>query len=431
MCKEKALELIDFIGASPSVFHVADNIKKILLQNNYTELKEPEKWDIKKHGKYFVTKNSSAVIAFEIGEDDIENYGFRLIGAHNDSPAFKIKPDPEIEAESTYIKLNTETYGSSIYSTWFDRPLSIAGKAVLKTKDLLKPEVRLVDIKRPLVIIPSLAPHLARDAANICKYNPQVDLLPVIGLINENLEKGNILMGLLSENLNAPADEILDFELYLYDCSGGQLLGINEEFISACKLDDLYMVNSVLRALINSGTTKPSKVGVFLDNEEVGSKASGGAESSFLQNVLRRVMIALNKGEENYYRSISNSIMISADLAHGVHHNYGSAHDLTNRPSLGKGPVIKYSSNKRYSTDSFAASVYIGICEENNIPFQKFVNRSDLMGGSSMGPAFSKELSVPVIDVGAPVLSMHSIRELGAVEDISLTEKSFIKFFEL
>ncbi len=431
MLKTKALELIDFIDSSPTVFHVVDNIKEILLANGYSELIESEKWKIEKNKKYFVSKNTSALIAFEIGDEDIENYGFRLIGAHNDSPTFKIKPNPEIKSENTYIKLNTESYGASILSTWFDRPLSIAGKVILKSKNLFKPETRLIDIGRPIVIISNLAIHLNREVNSAYKYNQQVDLLPLIGMINDKLEKDNLLIKLISEQLNVSVNEILDFELFLYDCSKGALVGINEEFISIGKLDDLFMVNCILRALINSDKTKSTKVGVFLDNEEVGSRTSEGAESAFLKNVLRRIMIALNKGEENYYRSISNSIMISADLAHGVHHNYESTHDPTNRPVLGKGPVIKYSSNKRYSTDSFAASVYIGICEENNIPYQKFVNRSDLLGGSTMGPSFSKELSIPVIDMGAPVLSMHSIRELAAVDDVESTEKSFRKFYEI
>ncbi len=374
-------------------------------------------------------KNDSAIIAFEIGCGEIEEDGFRLIGAHTDSPGFRIKPSAEMTVENNYVKLNTEVYGGPILSTWFDRPLSIAGRVTLKSDNVFKPETRLVDINKPVLIIPNLAIHMNRSVNEGYEFNKQKDVLPLLALCNEKLEKDNYLMNLLAETLNVEKENILDFDLFLYDVSEGSLVGLNEELISVGRLDDLWMVFAGLKALTESNKIKATKVLVALDNEEIGSLTSQGANSSILENILERIALGLNKDREGFRRALSNSVMISADLAHAIHPNYTEKCDPTNKPLLGGGPVIKIAASGSYSTDSYAAGVFKGVCEKAGVPCQVFVNRSDMRGGTTIGPITAAKLNIPVIDMGAPLLSMHSIRELASVKDNEYTIKAFTEFF--
>ena len=374
-------------------------------------------------------KNDSAIIAFEIGCGEIEEDGFRLIGAHTDSPGFRIKPSAEMTVENNYVKLNTEVYGGPILSTWFDRPLSIAGRVTLKSDNVFKPETRLVDINKPVLIIPNLAIHMNRSVNEGYEFNKQKDVLPLLALCNEKLEKDNYLMNLLAETLNVEKENILDFDLFLYDVSEGSLVGLNEELISVGRLDDLWMVFAGLKALTESNKIKATKVLVALDNEEIGSLTSQGANSSILENILERIVLGLNKDREGFRRALSNSVMISADLAHAIHPNYTEKCDPTNKPLLGGGPVIKIAASGSYSTDSYAAGVFKGVCEKAGVPCQVFVNRSDMRGGTTIGPITAAKLNIPVIDMGAPLLSMHSIRELASVKDNEYTIKAFTEFF--
>lgn len=374
-------------------------------------------------------KNDSAIIAFEIGCGEIEEDGFRLIGAHTDSPGFRIKPSAEMTVENNYIKLNTEVYGGPILSTWFDRPLSIAGRVTLKSNNVFKPETRLIDINKPVLIIPNLAIHMNRSVNEGYEFNRQKDVLPLLALCNEKLEKDNYLMNLLAETLNVEKENILDFDLFLYDVSEGSLVGLNEELISVGRLDDLWMVFAGLKALTESNKIKATKVLVALDNEEIGSLTSQGANSSILENILERIALGLDKDREGFRRALSNSVMISADLAHAIHPNYTEKCDPTNKPLLGGGPVIKIAASGSYSTDSYAAGVFKGVCEKAGVPCQVFVNRSDMRGGTTIGPITAAKLNIPVIDMGAPLLSMHSIRELASVKDNEYTIKAFTEFF--
>ncbi|MBM6837816.1 M18 family aminopeptidase, partial [Clostridium saudiense] len=318
-----------------------------------------------------------------------------------------------------------------ILSTWYDRPLGIAGKVAVKGSSPLKPEIKLVNINKPLLIIPSLAIHMNREVNNGYKYNAQVDTLPLLGLINDKLEKEDYLMNILAEELNVNKEDILNFELGLYEYEKGSLIGMNEELISSGRFDDLWMVFAGVKALVDSKETDATKVMVCIDNEEIGSRTAQGASSSILNNLLERIILGLGKDTESYYRALANSIMISADLSHAVHPNLGDKHDPTNRPVLGSGPVLKIAASGSYSTDSFNGAVFASVCESANVPFQKFVNRSDVRGGSTIGPITSALLNIPVIDMGAPVLGMHSIRELAAVKDNYYTIKAFTEFFSL
>ena len=431
MEKKLALELVDFLYDSPSACHGVKATQKILDENGFIEIKETDKWDLQPKGKYYVIKNDSALIAFEIGTGDIEETGLRLIGAHTDVPGFRIKPNPQMISEGKYVKLNTEVYGGPILHTWFDRPLSIAGKVSLKGASPLKPETRLVNINKPLLIIPSLAIHMNREVNEGFKINRQVDTLPLLGLINDKLEKEDYLMNILAEELQVNKEDILNFELGLYEYEKGMLIGMNEELISSGRFDDLWMVYAGIKALVDSRENAATKVMICIDNEEIGSLTAEGANSTLLNNILERIALGLGKDREGYYRALANSIMISADLAHAVHPNLGDKHDPTNRPVLEGGPVLKIAASGSYSTDSFNGAVFAGICESAGVPFQKFVNRSDVRGGTTIGPVTAANLTIPVIDMGAPVLGMHSIRELASVKDNYYTVKVFTEFFSL
>ncbi len=422
-------ELLDFINKSKTAFQGAYEIKAILDKKGYEELKEEDKWDLKKGGKHYVMKNDSALIAFEVGSGDIEKDGFRLIGAHTDSPGFRIKPNPEIKVEGHYIKLNTEVYGGAILSTWFDRPLSIAGRVTLKGENPFNPKTQLIDINKPVLIIPNLAIHMNRSINEGYEYNKQKDTLPLLTMVQDKLENDQYLINLISETLKVDASDILDFDLFLYEYADGILFGADNEFISCGRLDDLWMVFAGLKALTSSNEIKATKVLVALDNEEIGSLTSQGANSSILSNILERIALGLKKEREDFKRALSNSIMISADLAHALHPNYTEKCDPTSRPMLGKGPVLKIAAGGSYSTDSYASAVFKGICEKAGVPCQVFVNRSDLRGGTTIGPITAAKLNIPVIDLGAPILSMHSIRELAAVKDNEYIISAFTEFF--
>ena len=431
MEKKLALELVDFLYDSPSACHGVKATQKILDKNGFVEIKETDKWDLQAKGKYYVIKNDSALIAFEVGTGNIEETGFRLIGAHTDVPGFRIKPNPQMISEGKYVKLNTEVYGGPILYTWYDRPLSIAGKVSIKGVSPLKPETRLININKPLLIIPSLAIHMNREVNEGYKINKQVDTLPLLGLINDELEKEDYLMNILAEELQVNKEDILNFELGLYEYEKGSLIGMNEELISSGRFDDLWMVFAGVKALVNSKENVATKVMVCIDNEEIGSLTAEGANSTLLNNILERIALGLGKDREGYYRTLAKSIMISADLANAVHPNLGAKHDPTNRPVLEGGPVLKIAASGSYSTDSFNGAVFAGICGSVGVPFQKFVNRSDLRGGTTIGPITSANLTIPVIDMGAPVLGMHSIRELASVKDNYYTIKVFTEFFSL
>lgn len=431
MEKNLALDLIDFLYKSPTAHHSVKTIKERLDLNGFNEVKESDKWNLQKDGKYYVIKNDSALIAFTIGNGDVEEDGFKLIGAHTDSPGFRIKANPEMVSEGTYLKLNTEVYGGPILYTWFDRPLGIAGKVTLKGNSPLKPEVKLVNINKPLLIIPSLAIHMNRNVNEGLNINKQKDTLPLLSLINDKFEKDGYLVKILAEELNVSSSDILGFDLGLYEIEKGAVIGLNEEFISAGRLDDMWMVYAGIQGLIESKPNKSTKVMVCMDNEEIGSLTPQGANSALLLNILERITLALGKDREGLHRALANSLMISADLAHAVHPNVEEKHDPTNRPVLGKGPVLKIAASGSYSTDSYNAAIFEGLCNSAEVPYQKFFNRSDVRGGTTIGPITSSLLTIPVMDMGAPLLSMHSIRELAAVKDNEYTIKLFTQFYNV
>lgn len=429
--RELANKLIEFIYESPTAFHAVENVKNILKEKGFQELREEEQWELEKGSKYFITKNGSALIAFTIGNGKLQENGFKIIGAHTDSPTFRVKPSPEMISENSYIKLNTEVYGGPILNTWLDRPLSLAGRVVLKSDNVLFPEIRLVNIKRPIMIIPNLAIHMNRKVNEGIELNKQVDTLPILGLINEKFEKDNYLVKVIAEELQIESKDILDFDLFLYEYDKGSIIGINEEFISSSRLDDLEAVHAGVNALVNTETSEGTNVLVCFDNEEVGSATKQGADSQMLSDMLERIVLALEGDREDFFRALSKSFIISADAAHAVHPNKGEKSDPTNKPLINKGPAIKISASQSYTSDGCSTSVFMTLCEKAGVPAQKFVNRSDERGGSTIGPISSTHLNISSVDIGIPMLAMHSIRELCGVKDHYYVAKVFEEFCKI
>ncbi len=428
--QQLAQELIDFIYKSPTAFHAVKTVKEELDQAGFKELEFSDAWKLSKGGKYYVTRNNSALIAFIVGEGQIEQHGFKLIAAHTDSPTFRVKPNPEMTT-ANYLKLNTEVYGGPIVNTWLDRPLSLAGRVMVKGENPLQPKTKLVNFNRPLLIIPNVAIHMNNKVNEGIELNRQIDTLPLLGLVSETLEKDGFLTKLIAEELKIDAEDIIDFDLFLYEYEKGSIIGLNQELISVGRLDNLAMVHAGITALKNAKASLATNVMVCFDNEEIGSRTRQGANAPMLANVLERIGYALGKEREDYFRALAHSFMISADMAHAIHPNRPEKHDPVNKPQLDGGPVIKINSNFSYTSDSDSIAVYEQICKENNIPVQKFVNRSDVRGGSTIGPISSTQVDIRSVDIGNPMLAMHSIRELASVKDHDYIIQSFNAFYKL
>ena len=431
MKKQIANELIDFIYESPTAYNAVETLKTWLTKEGFKEIKSSDKWKLKVQGKYFVEKNNSGLVAFEVGEGNVAEHGFKLIGAHTDAPGFRIKPSADMIAEKNYMKLNSEVYGGPILNTWFDRPLGLAGRVTLVSENPLKPVSKIININKPVMIIPNVAIHMNRDINNGVKINAQKDTLPLLALVNEEMEKDNFLLNLLASEMNVKVEDILDFELMPYEYQKGSIIGVNEDFISTGRLDNLAMIQAGTKALIDAKIKNGVNVMLCYDNEEVGSRTKQGADSPFFTEVLERIVLSLGGNREDLFRAVANSFLISADLAHAVHPNAGEKHDPIVRPLMGKGPVIKIAASQSYSTDSESAAVYEMICRKAGVPVQRFVNRSDVRGGSTLGPIASSHLAVRTVDMGTAVLAMHSIRELGSVDDHVSCIKSFTEFYNL
>ena len=423
--------LLDFLYEGPTASHQVALMEKMLTEAGYIELEEAGIWTIESGGKYYLKKQHAALIAFKVGTSDLTENGLRIIGAHTDSPSFRLKSVPEMVTENTYLKFNVEMYGGAIAYTWFDRPLSLAGQVVIKSDNPLKPEVKLVNINRPLLTIPSVAIHLNPTVNTEFKVNNQKDMLPLISLVDKAFKKESYLQQLLAKEIGVAAADILSFELELYAYEKGTTLGANDEFIQAQGLDDKWMVYTALMSQLKNVDTKNTQVGLFMDNEEIGSLTARGANSSFVLTFLKRLAHSLGYAEEEMHAILENSIILSADLAHAVHPNAGDLHDPTNRPVLGGGPVVKVASSGSYSTDATGLAIFKGLCEQANIPYQALYNRSDKRGGTTIGPMTAALLSARVIDMGAPLLGMHAIKELASVKDHVYTTKLFEMLYTL
>ena len=427
--------LLSFLDASPVNFLAVKNLTDELQQHGYRRIDTTETLGTVKAGdKFFVTKNDSSIYAFQIGRKALAETGFHMICAHCDSPTFRIKPHAEIDCEGGIVKLNTEVYGGPIMSTWFDRPLTLAGRVIVKGKDVMSPTTLLLHVKRPLLQISNLAIHFNRQVNDGVKLSRQKDVLPILGIINDELEKGNLLMNIILEELNkqqtVAREDILDFDLYLADATPACTFGAHNELISSGRLDDLSMCFAGLEALLASQPTDTTQVLAIFDNEETGSQTKQGAGSPFLSYMLKRIALAQSGTEEAYYQAVERAFMISADNAHAWHPNYSEKYDPTNHPMLGGGPVIKFNAAQKYASDAYSASVFAGLCEKAGVPCQRFVNHSDVAGGSTLGNILASSIPLRGVDMGNAILAMHSCRETGSTADHEFCVKVFTQFYQ-
>ncbi len=424
--------LLSFLDASPVNFLAVKNLSAELEKNGFRRINPQEPLGKMEAGdKFYVTKNDSSIYAFHIGKKTLADAGFHMICAHCDSPTFRIKPNAEMDCEGGIVKLNTEVYGGPIMSTWFDRPLTLAGRVIVKGEDAMKPQTLLLHIKRPLLQISNLAIHFNRQVNDGVKLSRQKDVLPILGIINDELEKGNLLMNVITEELNINKNDILDFDLYLADATPACTFGAHNEFISSGRLDDLSMCWAGLEAMIASDTTDTTQVLALFDNEETGSQTKQGAGSPFLSYMLKRIALAQSGTEEAYYQAVERAFMVSADNAHAWHPNYNEKYDPTNHPMLGGGPVIKFNAAQKYASDAVSAAIFANICEEAGVPCQRFVNHSDVAGGSTLGNILASSIPLKGVDMGNAILAMHSCRETGSVIDHEYTVKAFTKFYQM
>ncbi len=423
--------LMNFLDASVCNFFAVHTLSQILVEEGFVYLDPKKRWELVSGGKYFITKNDSALFAFIVGEGTASD-GYKIISAHSDSPGFRIKPNCEIVCDGNIVKLNTEVYGGPILYTWFDRPLSIAGRVIVRGTNPLAPETLLVKWDEPLLTIPHLAIHFNRSVNEGNPLSKQKDMLPVLGKVEEKSQAKGLVLNMVAGKLGIRPDDILDYDLSLYDTTKASLVGLNEEFITSGRLDDLSMAHAAVNALLESEEgMKMTKVMAIFDNEETGSGTKQGAASPVLMNLLKRINSQLGGDEEDYLRAIDNSFMISADNAHGVHPNYVEKQDPTNHPVLGGGPVIKINANCKYMTDADSAAVFKTVCEKADVPCQYFVNHSDVAGGSTLGNILTSQIDLRGVDMGAALWAMHSVRETASVADHLATIKAFTKFYDL
>ncbi|MCM1137527.1 MAG: M18 family aminopeptidase [Muribaculum sp.] len=425
-----AHSLMEFLDKSPVNFLAVKTAKEKLDSCGFCELDSRAKWELQRGGKYYVTKNSSAIFAFVVADSE-PSAGFRIISAHSDSPCFRVKPNAEILTQGGVVKLNVEVYGGPILYTWFDRPLSLAGRVILRSDDPLNPITKIIKFDRPLLTIPHLAIHFNRAVNEGNPLSKQRDMLPVIAIVKDAVEKDNLLLNLIAEAAGCKPEDILDFDMSLYDTTPACLVGLHDEFLTSGRLDDLSMVHAALTALTETSSTKQTRVMAIFDNEETGSGTKQGAHSPVLSQMLRRIVECMGGNEEDYIRGINASFMVSADNAHAFHPNYPEKYDPTNHPVLGGGPVIKINANCKYMTDADSAAVFRSICEKAGVPVQYFVNHSDVAGGSTLGNILTSQIDLRGVDMGEAIWAMHSARETGSPLDHAYTIAAFKTFYDL
>ena len=421
--------LLQFMDASVCNFLAVDTIKQMLSKNGYVEKRIEQPLQCQPGDKFFVTKNDSAIFAIKIGSRPISETGFKIITAHSDSPCFRIKPHPEMLSGDRLVRLNTEVYGGPILYTWFDRPLSLAGRVILRGESALKPVTRLLKIDEPILMIPHLAIHFNRSVNEGNALSKQKDMLPILTRISESLSANGLLVNYIAKSLNVAVDEILDFDLFLYNTQPATLTGLNKEFVMSGRLDDLSMAHAAITAILEATDDEATCISAIFDNEETGSGTKQGAHSPVLSNLLRRIAECQGVNFDGFCQAVGRSFMISADNAHAFHPNYAEKYDPTNHPALGGGPVIKINANCKYMTDAHSAAIFKSLCDEAGAPCQYFVNHSDVAGGSTLGNIFTGQLDIEGVDVGNPLLAMHSACETGSTDDHINMIRAFKQFF--
>ena len=419
-------ELIDFLNESHNEYLAADKIRSLLLDNSFLELKESEVWNLKASQKYFLMRNSNSLIAFitpSIFESS--NFYYKIISSHLDSPSLKLKENPAVST-NFYEKWKVEVYGGLINSSYVDRPLGLSGRIIVKKGNEIY--TRLVDTKKAVAIIPNVAIHQNRQINSGFSYNPQVDLLPIVGSGDNAHYFDDLLHSFLKND-----EEIISYDLYLYNFDKAQYVGVNDDFISGQKEDDLTSAFLSLKALINekyNSIDRGVKIAAFFNNEETGSLSFSGADSDLLKSTLRRIALSFNIKEEDYLAAIKRSFVLSADNGHAIHPNHPEMSDDKNICMINKGLLIKFNSNMAYTSDAFTSSLIKTLCKENKIPYQVFFNRSDVRGGSTLGNISISQESILTCDIGLPQLAMHSSFETIGSEDIYSMLMLMSAFFE-
>mgnify|MGYP002798619047 CR=1 FL=1 len=407
--RQTTRELLRFIEETPSVFHVIRRFEELLRGHGFEGLPETSPWHLKKGGKYFVTRNGSSLIAFSVPQQDFTN--FQISAAHSDSPSFKIKERPELAVGGHYVELNTERYGGMIFAPWFDRPLSVAGRAVVKQSGRL--ETRLVHIDRDLVMLPNLAIHMDNHINSGYEYHPQKDLIPIFG---DERSQG-MFSRLIARAADAKESDLLASDLFLYCRTPGSIWGANQEYFSSPRLDDMQSAYAIMQGFLAGGNPRSVSVCCIFDNEEVGSLTKQGADSTMLSDVLERINFSLGRSPEEYRTAVAASFMVSADNAHALHPNHMDKADPVNRPFLNGGPVIKFNANQKYTTDAVSAAIFRELCRRSEVPCQSYANHSDIAGGSTLGNLSNAHVSLNTVDIGLPQLAMHSPYETAGVMD--------------
>ena len=414
-------ELIDFIYDNPTAWHTAANSAEILKANGYTELFESDNYEIEEGKGYFVRRNGSALIAFKLPKADFR--GFMIMAAHGDSPCFKIKCGPAVKSANAYIQLNVEKYGGMICASWLDRPLSAAGRVIVKENG--KIVSKLINIDRDLLLIPNVAIHMDRSVNDGKAYNANVDMLPLLS----GADSGMSFEKLVAKEAGCSEEDILSYDLFAYCRQRGTQWGAEDEFISSPRLDDQQCAFSCLKGLISSENSESAAVCCIFDNEEVGSGTKQGADSTFLEDTLCRIFEAVGRDKKELGQVINQSFMVSADNAHAVHPNHPEYADRNDRPQMNKGIVIKFNANQKYTTDAVSAAVFGEICKKAGVPVQRFTNRADMPGGSTLGNISTAHVSIDTVDIGLAQLAMHSAFETAGAKDTEYLIKAAECFF--
>lgn len=416
--------LVSFIKKSPTCFHAVANMKEELQKQGYVELLESSVWSVEKGGKYVITRNNSSIIALQIGTD-LTKYSFNVAASHSDSPTFKVKENAQLEVRGKYTQLNTEGYGGMLCATWFDRPLSLAGRVLVKEGNGFTQ--KLVQIDRDLVMIPNVAIHMNRNVNDGFAYNKQIDMLPLLGGPNT---PQNAYKALIAKELGVGEEAIYGMDMFLYNRMQPSIWGVEEEYISAPQLDDLQCAYTSLQGFLKGNNPKSINVFACFDNEEVGSGTKQGADSTFLEDVLQRINDALGMRREDYYRALASSFMLSADNAHAVHPNHPEKTDANNCVYMNEGIVVKSHAGQKYTTDAVSTAIFKAICESVDVPVQFFANRSDANGGSTLGNISQAHVSMNSVDIGLAQLAMHSAYETAGIKDTAYMIKAMEAFFQ-
>ena len=419
--------LVEFLKKSPSAFHAVENLRQMLLAEGFTELPESRRWEIKPGGRYFTTRNGSSILAFRVGTE-LSEPCFTLTASHSDSPCFKIKENAELRVRDKYVQLNTEGYGGMICSTWLDRPLGVAGRVLVRTKTETgeRYETRLLDFDRDLVLIPNVAIHMNRKINDGFTFNKQIDMVPLLG--SGKLEKG-AFKAMIAKALGVAEADILGTDLFLYNRMAPTVWGAENEYLSAGRLDDLECAYGTLKGFLKGKNEKSIQVWCCFDNEEVGSGTKQGADSTMLEDVLRRIAGGLGLDDEDYRCMTARSFMLSCDNAHAVHPNHPEKTDATNCTYMNEGIVVKAHAGQKYTSDAVSVALFRGVCEKAGVPVQFFANRSDEAGGSTLGNIAMAHVSMNTVDLGLAQLAMHSAYETAGVRDLEYLETASAAFY--